>query len=183
MTPRREPQHPAASSGAAVTPADERSVEERIAILVREAPESDPVVARLTVLLHRASRVLSRIYRQALADSGISYPDYQVLRALVYSGPPYTLHPAEIARQCGQTKSTMTHRLDLLEQRDLLRRTSDPSHRARVLVEITRAGLETWRSAQHDSAHAEEHALATLAEREKLQLTELLSAVLAHTEH
>jgi DNA-binding MarR family transcriptional regulator len=136
----------------------------------------------LTVILHRASRVLSHIYRQALADSGISLPDYQVLRALVNTGPPYALHPAEIARQCGQTKSTMTHRLDLLEQRQLVRRTSDPSHRARVLVELTPAGHDSWRAAQQLSAQAEEHAMASLADADKHQLTELLATLLAHPE-
>lgn len=151
-------------------------------MLSREAPDGDPVVQRLTVVLHRASRVLSRAYRGALVGSEISFPDYQVLRALVFTGPPYSLHPAEIARECGQAKSTVTDRLDLLEERGLLRRTADPEHRSRVVVELTSQGHDIWRTAQRVAAQAEERALAMLSDGDKRQLTELLAAVVARAQ-
>ena len=168
---RRSPQGSSAGS-------EQRPVEQRLEIIAREAPDSDLVVQRLTVILHRASRELAHIYRQALADSGVSLPDYQVLRALVYGGAPYLLHPGELARECGQTQSTMTHRLDLLEERALVRRRRDPSHRARVIIELTAAGKASWRDAQRSVARAEEGALNALDTRDKERLTALLASLI-----
>jgi DNA-binding MarR family transcriptional regulator len=133
---------------------------------------------RISIVLHRASRLLSQVYREALADSGVSLPDYRVLRALVYSGEPYVLHPAEIARACGQTKSTMTRRLDLLEDRRLIRRVCDPGHRARILIQLTTAGHDAWQDAHLYITRAEAQHLVCLDDHDKQELTRLLTALI-----
>jgi DNA-binding MarR family transcriptional regulator len=155
--------------------AEPQPLDERLAILLREAPDSDPLVQRVTIALHRASRALSRTYRQALAETGISYPDYQVLRALALTGTPYTLNPSQIALECGQTQSTMTARLESLEDRGLVRREPDPRNRVRVNVVLTQRGHDTWQRAYASAAEAERSVLAVLDDVELRTLDTLLS--------
>ena len=151
-------------------------LDERVAALVREAPgSSDPLVQRVAIALHRASRGLSRAYRQAVGEFGISHPDYQVLRALVLSGKPYTLNPSQIARDCGQTQSTITARLESLEDRGLIRREPDPGNRVRVNVVLTEEGREVWQRAYASAASAERSVLAVLDDAELRTLDTLLS--------
>jgi DNA-binding MarR family transcriptional regulator len=155
--------------------AEQQPLDERVATLLREAPGSDPLVQRVTIALHRASRALSRSYRQALAETGVSYPDYQVLRALVLSGKPYTRNPSQIAQECGHTQSTITARIESLEERGLVRREPDPGSRVRVNVVLTQRGRETWKRAYEDAAEAERSALAVLDDADLRTLDTILS--------
>lgn len=137
--------------------------------------EPPPLDERVAIAMHRASRALSRSYRQAVAEFGISHPDYQVLRALVLTKAPHTLNPSQIAQECGQTQSTMTARLESLEDRGLVRREPDPGNRVRVNVVLTQRGRDTWQRACASAAKAERSVLAGLDDAELRTLDILLS--------
>ena len=78
----------------------------------------------------------------------------------------------------GVSPSTMTHRLDLLSERGLVKRDVDPDNRTRSKVSLTRAGRELFRRAVLDADLAESEVLSSLNQRDQRQLADLLEKLL-----
>ena len=49
--------------------------------------------------------------------------------------------PSQLADATNVAASSMTHRLDRMTERGLVRRSPDPDNRTRILVELTEPGL------------------------------------------
>jgi len=100
-------------------------------------PTTTPIGLRLT----RTARVVSQAFDRAMAEAGGSPSTWQVL-VLVRAQKWGT--QAEMAEEMGITGATLTHHLNMLENRGLVRRWRDPSNRRVQNAELTEAGIELF---------------------------------------
>lgn len=83
-----------------------------------------------------------QISRDLAADSGLSFADYQVLVALSEE-PERSKRAIELAEAMRWSKSKLSHQLDRMAARDLVRREELPGTGRAVLVVLTPTGLST----------------------------------------
>jgi MarR family transcriptional regulator for hemolysin len=100
-------------------------------------PASPPIGLRLT----RASRAVTQAFERAMAEAGGSVSTWQVL-LLVRSQNWDT--QSELAQELGITGATLTHHLNALERKGLVRRWREDSNRRVQRVELTDDGIELF---------------------------------------
>lgn len=105
----------------------------------------------------RLSRLVTRVFEEALRDQAITVAQFTLIGAAVLEGP---LRPARLARRLDLEKSTLSRNLRLLEDAGLLRIEEDPGG-AGGRVHATERGrralvraLPAWRVAQRRALHA-----------------------------
>jgi DNA-binding MarR family transcriptional regulator len=168
MDERREPRP------AGVT---QDEVDRLVAAWRRERPDLD--VEPLTVLsrVGRLARHLDLARRSAFGEHGLEAFEFDVLAALRRAGAPYELSPGELLTQTLVGSGTMTHRLDRLEQRGLIRRRPDRRDRRGVRVRLTPRGRVKVDAAFADLLDRERALLAGLDQRQAATLAGLLRAL------
>lgn len=122
--------------------------------------------------------VLAKTIRRAgsaqVAPLGITFAQGRVLRVLAEAG---RLRMADIAARMAVVPRSATDQVDALEQAGLAARTTDPTDRRSVLVELTPAGEDVLRrmgAARHQAAAT---VFARLEETEQRELLALLRVV------
>jgi DNA-binding MarR family transcriptional regulator len=128
-------------------------------------------------ILARARRItlLSRARIEAVfARHGIDAGEFDVLATLRRSGTPYSLRPTELYRSLMITSGGLTDRLVRLEARGLVRRRPAADDRRSLLVELTPSGRACAEAAFREDMAVENELVATLALRERRELTRLL---------
>jgi MarR family transcriptional regulator, transcriptional regulator for hemolysin len=100
-------------------------------------PTTTPIGLRLT----RTARVISQEFDRAMAQAGGSASIWQVL-VLVRAQKWGT--QAQMAEEMGITGATLTHHLNMLENRGLVRRWREAENRRVQRVELTDAGVELF---------------------------------------
>lgn len=105
-----------------------------------QRPDLDPgalaVVSRVLML----SKLLEQSADRALAPSGLTLWQFDVLTALRRVGPPFRLSPTRLTELVTLTSGAMTNRIDRLEEMGLVTREADPADRRGVQIALTRAG-------------------------------------------
>lgn len=103
----------------------------------------------------RLSRLVTRLFEQALRDQGITVAQFTLIGATILEGP---VRPARLARLLDLEKSTLSRNLRLLEAAGLLR---IEGAAAGQLVHATERGKRTlvralpaWRTAQRRAIEA-----------------------------
>jgi DNA-binding MarR family transcriptional regulator len=143
------------------------------------AAGADETVQRVVTALTRISKRLDSYYRQQLAELNLQRGDWGVLAELALHSPNGCSTPSRLADVTGVSPSTMTHRLDQLADRGLVKRAPDPENRTRMKVQLTRAGEDLFRKSVVDADVTESEVLAALDGAEQEQLADLLEKVLA----
>jgi MarR family transcriptional regulator, transcriptional regulator for hemolysin len=139
---------------------------------VAPAPATIPIGLRLA----RTARVVSQAFDRALAEAGGSASTWQVL-LLVRSQNWGT--QSEMAEQMGITGATLTHHLNSLEERGLVRRWRETSNRRVQRVELTEAGIELFDRLREVALRHDRRLRSTLDAQETAQLAELLDRLQA----
>ncbi|WP_454734545.1 MarR family winged helix-turn-helix transcriptional regulator [Cupriavidus necator] len=166
MPARRKPQE---------TPADTPDhVDGILAQWARERPDLDASPMGVIGRLARLSRHTGRAIEAALAETGLSPWEFDVLATLRRAGPPYALSPGALIGSLMITSGTMTNRLDHLERAGLVQRRPNPDDRRGLLVELTDAGRERVDHAVELHVANEHRLLAGLSAAERTQLATLL---------
>ena len=128
-------------------------------------------------IIGRISRLAMR-FDDAIADGlrgfGIQPDEYDVLASLRRSGEPFELCPRDLLATMMVSSGTMTHRLDKLEQRGLVRRRPDPDDRRSVLVSLTSAGRDVIDRAAEAHVANELSLVADLTPTQRATLADLL---------
>ncbi|MEO5982732.1 MAG: MarR family transcriptional regulator [Pedococcus sp.] len=158
----------------------ERSVREQYqeAVASYVAAGGDESVQRVITAVNSLSRKLDQWYTRQLADLDLSHGEWSVVAVLATSeGRPVT--PSQLADAGNVAPSSMTHRLDKMTERGLVRRSPDPDNRTRVLVELTTAGWELFEASVREANVVESDVLAGLAREERDQLAALLEVVIS----
>jgi MarR family transcriptional regulator, transcriptional regulator for hemolysin len=130
-------------------------------------PASAPIGLRLT----RTSRAITQAFERAMAQAGGSVSTWQVL-LLVRSQRWDT--QSELADQLGITGATLTHHLNALERKGLVRRWREDSNRRVQHVELTDDGIELFNRLREVARRHDRQLRSQLTDDEVERLGELL---------
>ena len=148
------------------------------AVAAYVAAGGDESVQRVITAVFSLTRKLDQWYNRQLVDLDLSHGEWSVLAHLATAGDtPVT--PSRLAEVTNIAASSMTHRLDRMAERTLVRRSPDPSNRTRVLVELTDEGWALFESAVREANVVESDVLAGLTREERDQLAALLEVVIS----
>jgi DNA-binding MarR family transcriptional regulator len=148
------------------------------AVATYVAAGGDESVQRVITAVNSVSHKLEQWYTRQLADLDLSHGEWSVVAQLATAdGTPMT--PSRLADACNVAASSMTHRLDKMTDRGLVRRSPDPDNRTRVLVELTDQGWELFGAAVREANVVESDVLAGLTREERGQLAALLEVVIS----
>jgi DNA-binding MarR family transcriptional regulator len=131
----------------------------------------------LFTTLARTSLFLEALQRECLAEHGLAFSEYSVLR-LLQRAPRRSLAPSVLAEKIVCTTGAMTKLVDRLERSGLVERSPDPADRRGVLVQLKRAGHRTANAAARDYTAGRRRILDRLDEREAGHLDESLRRLL-----
>lgn len=142
---------------------------------VSPRPASPPIGLRLA----RTARMVSQAFERAMSEAGGSVSTWQVL-LLVRTQPWGT--QSELAEEMGITGATLTHHLNALERKGLVRRWREDSNRRVQRVELTDEGEELWSRLREVARRHDRLLRSQLTEEEVEQLGNLLSRLEAGVE-
>ena len=144
-----------------------------------EAVRPDVDVSPIEVIgrVSRLSRLIDRRLAENFARYDLENWMYDVLATLRRSGAPYELTAGELVRQSMVTTGAVTNRIDRLEQRGLVERATD-SDRRKVIVRLTKAGLQTVDEVVLAHSATEHEILGALSPRQRHELAGLLRTLL-----
>jgi DNA-binding MarR family transcriptional regulator len=136
-------------------------------------------------IMGRVSRLEALLMTElepVLRAHGLNGADLDVLAALRRAGEPFSLTPTELSRSLMVGSGTVSHRLERLERRGLLRRRASRDDRRSVAVELTQRGRRVVDAAVSELVETEARLLAGLSARDRDQLERLLRRLLASLE-
>ncbi|KRC53218.1 MULTISPECIES: MarR family winged helix-turn-helix transcriptional regulator [unclassified Nocardioides] len=142
----------------------------------------DDQVEAAFVRVGRIDRYLRQAKQRAVAEVGLTDFEYDTLHVLMIRDTPGSASPTELAGELDVSGAGMTGRLDGLEKAGWIRRIPSVDDRRRVIVEVTKAGIEVWRRAMDIRGEAENDLADALTERELATLNRLLKKVTVRSE-
>lgn len=148
----------------------------------RERPDLDVSPMGIIGRMGRLSKHLDRGIRGTFSEFGLHSGEFDVLATLRRSGQPYQLSPTELFNTLMVSSGTMTHRIDRLEQAELVKRIPDPGDRRGTLIQLTRKGFELIEAAVEAHVANEHRLLSALEESERQALAQLLRKLLVSFE-
>ena len=132
---------------------------------------------RLFITSH--AKLIQQIDAELQTAGQISLSWYDVLIEL-YEAPEKRLRMTEVAERVVLSRSGLTRLVDRLEEKELLRRETDPQDRRSFYLHITEEGVSAMRSAWPIYARAiQAHFADTLSEEEAAVLAKVFAAILA----
>jgi DNA-binding MarR family transcriptional regulator len=144
----------------------------------RERSDLDVSPMGIIGRIGRLSKHLDRSIQETVSDFGLNGGEFDVLATLLRSGQPYQLSPTELFNTLMISSGTITHRIDRLEQADLVKRIPDPSDRRGTLVQLTDKGFNAIEKAVEAHVANGHRLIAVLEEEERKVLTQLLRKLL-----
>jgi MarR family transcriptional regulator for hemolysin len=132
--------------------------------------------APIGLQLARTARAATAAFERAMADAGGSAATWQVL--LIVRSQRWG-NQAQIAREMEITGATLTHHLNALERRGLVRRWRDESNRRVQRVELTDEGAALFERLRTVAVAHDERLRSELTAAEAEQLGELLGKLRA----
>jgi DNA-binding MarR family transcriptional regulator len=140
----------------------------------RELPDVDTEGMAIIGRARRITLALRGGIEEIFAKHGLDAGGFDVVAALLRSGPPHRLRPTELFRGLMVSSGGLTDRLARLETAGLVHRICDDNDRRSLLVELTAKGRRYAETAfREDMAH-EKAALQQLSRAEREQLSALL---------
>lgn len=145
----------------------------------RERPDLDVSSMALLGRLARVRRITAGAMFDNYRKHGLKDGEFDLLATLRRSGTPYALTPGQLVETSMVTSGAITNRLDRLEARGLVTRETDPANRRSVIVTLTDEGKRVIDAAVTDHVAVQHALLAPLSDRDRQQLTRLLTRWLA----
>jgi DNA-binding MarR family transcriptional regulator len=115
---------------------------------------SEPGPMGLFTRLTRVGLLLDGFQHRCLDAFGLKFIDYSVLRVLQLAGTPYEMTPGELGEIVLRSSGNVTQILDRLQRSGYVERRADPSDRRKVVIALTRDGLQVAQKAS--AAYARE---------------------------
>jgi DNA-binding MarR family transcriptional regulator len=141
-----------------------------------ERPDLDVTPLEVLSRVARLARHVDAARRAALAREGLESFEFDVLTALRRAGG--TLGAGRLAAETLVSSGTMTHRVDILEERGLAARLRETDDGRAVLVALTDLGRDVVDRSMLALLRREAAILATLSPTERSRLASLLRQVL-----
>jgi DNA-binding MarR family transcriptional regulator len=145
-------------------------------------PDLDFEPYLVTGRVARIATHLARHQEEVFGRYGLNRGEVGVLSALRIVGPPHRLSPTKLFKGLMLSSAGMTSRLDRLEERGLVKRSSDPSDRRGVLVDLTSKGRELVDAVVAANTTEERELVAGLTSAEFGSLAALLQKLLSRLE-
>ena len=141
-------------------------------------PDLDPTPIAVFGRLSRLSRAAEARMNEYFADHDMDRSAFDVLVTLRRNGEPYRLTSRELQSAAMVSSAAVAQRLNRLEVRGWVRRSTN-EHDARVTdVSLTDAGFAAVEAAMSDHVAAEADMLACLSPQEREELARLLARLL-----
>jgi DNA-binding MarR family transcriptional regulator len=115
---------------------------------------SEPGPMGLFTRLTRVGLLLDGFQHRCFDAFDLNFIDYSVLRVLQLAGSPYEMTPGELSEIVLRSSGGMTQIVDRLERAGYVKRAADRSDRRKVVIALTREGLQTAQKAS--AAYARE---------------------------
>ena len=153
-------------------------VDEIVAAWQRERPDLDTSPLLVLSRVTRLAEVMAARRKRIFAEHLLRPYEFDVLAALRRAGDPYELTPGQLIEQTHVTSGTMTNRLDVLVERQLVRRRPDSEDGRVTQVQLTPAGRGRVDSALTELLAVEARLLADLGASERDVMARALQAIL-----
>jgi MarR family transcriptional regulator, transcriptional regulator for hemolysin len=124
--------------------------------------------------LSRTARTVSHEFERSMAEAGGSASAWQVL-LLIRSGQWGT--QSGLAEAMGVTAATMTHHLNALETKGLVRRWRDDANKRVQQVELTASGVDLFDRLRQAAMRHDNRLRSRLSAKEVDQLSKLLAKI------
>jgi DNA-binding MarR family transcriptional regulator len=144
----------------------------------RERPQLDVSATHILQRISRLYLLQSASFAAVFDRHGITFGEFEVLAALLRSGPPYQMSPTRLVDAVVLSSGAMTNRIDRVEALGLVERRPDPSDRRGTLVALTKEGRQTVDAAVVAHLANEERLLSALSSAERGTLACLLRKLL-----
>lgn len=162
----------------AETRLDTDAVDRILAQWQHERPELQASPMGIIGRIARLSKYLERSVHDTVSEFELNPGEFDVLATLRRSGAPHRLSPTHLFNAMMVSSGTMTHRIDRLEQAQLVQRTADPSDRRGTLIQLTDQGFELIEKAVEAHVDNARQLLTALEASEQEQLAQLLRKLL-----
>jgi DNA-binding MarR family transcriptional regulator len=140
-------------------------------------PDVDASPIEVIGRVSRLSRLIDRRLAESFARFDLEDWMYDVLATLRRTGEPYQLTAGDLVRRSMVTTGAITNRIDRLEQRGLVKRAAS-SDRRKVIVCLTKKGLDTVENVVLAHLSTEREILAALSKPQQRELAHLLRTTL-----
>jgi DNA-binding MarR family transcriptional regulator len=150
----------------------------RKAVAAYVAAGGEESVQRVITALYGVTKKLDQWYSRQFADLGLTQGEWAVLATLAKAHESQVT-PSQLAELTNVAPSSMTHRLDKMAARGLVRRTPDTANRTRTLISLTVHGWELFSAAIREADVVESDTLRRLSDAERVELGRLLEIVIA----
>lgn len=141
----------------------------------RERPDIDPTPMAVCGAVWRTGEVLRQGVLANLAQYDLDFPGFDVILTLRRQGRGYALSPSALAQEMMLSTSAMTNRLDRLEKRGLIERTTDPEDRRGLKIVLTHAGFTLADDIVTTHVRTEAELLSPLSKTEQAELRKILA--------
>jgi MarR family transcriptional regulator, transcriptional regulator for hemolysin len=135
-----------------------------------------PVAPPIGLRLARTAHTVAQAFEHAMAEAGGSVSTWQVL--LLVRAQTWDTQ-SKLAGELGITGATLTHHLNALERRGLVRRWRDTSNRRVQRVELTDDGIELFNRLRQVARRQDKRLRSQLSEDETRLLADLLGRLQA----
>lgn len=154
-------------------------IEKKIKQWSVQMPElnTDPMAITSRVL--RISKHMSDELSKSFRDYELTSAGFDVLATLFRMGPPHALSPNQLLKQMLITSGTMTSRIDLLERKELVKRTTNTIDKRSVSVSLTAKGVCLIEKVIIEHAESQKRLVAIFSQEEQEQFKKLLTRYLS----
>ena len=140
----------------------------------KERPDLDVSSMGIIGRIARFIRVQDKAIAETLREFALRPDEFDVLATLRRAGPPHRLNPKHLRETMMITSATVTHRLDKLEERKLVRRSNDTADRRSVVVQLTPRGKTLIDSAIEAHVATLDRLVGHLSRADRKELARLL---------
>jgi DNA-binding MarR family transcriptional regulator len=148
----------------------------------QERPDLDVSPMGIIGRVTRLAKHLEQAIQETFSEFGLTVGEFDVLATLRRSGRPYQLSPTQLFNTLMVSSGTMTHRIDRLEQAELVQRLPDSSDRRGTQIKLTDKGFDVIEKAVEAHVVNEHRILSGLDISEREVLTQLLRKLLVSFE-
>jgi DNA-binding MarR family transcriptional regulator len=139
---------------------------------------SEPGPGGLFGRLGRVALLLDDFMRRCFEPYGLRSIDFKVLRVLQVAGPPYQMSPTQLSEVVVRSTGGMTQILDRLEQLSLVGRSPNPLDRRKIIVGLTKKGVQLTEQANRTYVDRKAQLLEEFSADEVAQVDKAVQSLL-----
>jgi DNA-binding MarR family transcriptional regulator len=154
------------------------SIDKRRKQWAKQMPELNTEPMALTARLLQVSKQINDELNTTYKRYKLSDAGFDVLATLLRAGSPHSLSPSELLKQMLITSGTMTTRIDKLEKKGFVKRTSKKEDKRSVSVALTKKGLKLIKEIMAEHMKIQEKIVSVYEKQEQDLFIALLSKYL-----